>query len=249
MHRFFVPPELLSADPVRLDGSQAHQLARVLRVAVGERIELLDNSGWAFEVVLERVTPTEALGRVVRRYRPESEPSVRVVLCQGLPKHRKFDLILQKGTELGVARFVPLLTRYSDVRETPRAEEGKRARWERIVQEAAEQSGRAVLPEIAPLTPFADICVPPKQGVLSLMGHAREGVKPLREALRAAGPGPWAEVRLGVGPEGGLSDDEVTLAHEAGIRIVSLGPRVLRTETAAIAALAILLYELDTPAD
>ena len=168
-----------------------------------------------------------------------------MVLYQALPKRRKFDWILQKGTELGVCTFVPLVTERC-VRARGKRDEGhKLARWRRIVAEAAEQSGRAHLPRVLQATPFAEACQAPPRDTLGLMASVGDETVPLSKALRSLEDAPHLrEVRLYVGPEGGFAPREVALARDAGIVLVSLGPRVLRTETAGLVALSAVLYAL-----
>lgn len=253
MHRFFVSPECLRDGRVSLTGSLGRQLSRVLRLRPSDHIVLLDDSGWAYEVELDRVTRGLATGHIVGAWEPRTEPSARLVLYQALPKRRKFDWILQKGTELGVSTFVPLVTERC-VRARGKRDEGhKLARWRRIVAEAAEQSGRARLPRVLQVTPFAEACEAPPRDTLALMASVGGEAVPLSKALRSlkdvaphlrvAAPH-LREVRLYVGPEGGFAPREVALAREAGIVLVSLGPRILRTETAGLVALSAVLYAL-----
>jgi len=246
MHRFFVPPECLRDGSVSLTGSLGRQLSRVLRLRPSDHIVLLDDSGWAYEVELDRVTRGLATGHIVGAWEPRTEPSARLVLYQALPKRRKLDWILQKGTELGVSTFVPLVTERC-VRARGKRDEGhKLARWRRIVAEAAEQSGRAHLPRVLQVTPFAEACQAPPSDALALMASVGDEAVPLSKALRSLEDAAQhlREVRLYVGPEGGFAPREVALAREAGIVPVSLGPRILRTETAGLVALSAVLYAL-----
>ncbi len=246
MHRFFVSPACLRDGRVSLTGSLGRQLSRVLRLRPSDHIVLLDDSGWAYEVELDRVTRGLATGHIVGAWEPRTEPSARLVLYQALPKGRKFDWILQKGTELGVSTFVPLVTERC-VRARGKRDEGhKLARWRRIVAEAAEQSGRARLPRVLQVTPFAESCEAPPSDALALMASVGDEAVPLSKALRSledAAPH-LRVVRLYVGPEGGFAPREVALAREAGIVLVSLGPRILRTETAGLVALSAVLCAL-----
>ena len=242
-HRFFVPREWIQGSHVRLEAPLAHQVARVLRLRPGRQIVLLDGSGWAYRVKLGRVSATLVEGKVLARFAPKTEPSVRFVLCQALLKGKHFDWVLQKGTELGVKVFLPLFTRHGVVRGDEDFAKTKLPRWQRIVQEAAEQAGRAVLPEVRPPVEFPLACQVLPEGALALMSCLQEGTVPLREAL-AVGEKPPREVWIFVGPEGGFAKEEVALAQRRGVHLVSLGPRVLRSETAALAVMAALLYAL-----
>ena len=244
MHRFFVPPAWLGSDPLVLHRPLTHQLSRVLRMRPGEHIVLLDNSGWAYEVVLETIAPDRATARLVARMQPETETAIHLTLCQSLTREKKFDWVLQKGTELGVAAFVPLITEHSLLGETMRLSATKLDRWQRIVTEAAEQSGRACVPEVARPMSFVEACASIGDGTLGLVACVGEGAVSLRRILEGERR-PWEKIRLFIGPEGGFSPEEMAGARDAGLRLISLGPRILRTETAGIVAIAAILYALD----
>jgi 16S rRNA (uracil1498-N3)-methyltransferase len=244
MQRFFVPPEWLQNDRARIQGPTAHQIGRVLRLRPGDHIALLDDSGIEYVAELERVTPAEVTARVIERFRPASEPPFNLALYQALPKGKKMDWVLQKGTELGITAFCPLISRHSVPQEPVDAE--RLTRWRRIVAEAAEQSGRARLPRVEEVRSYSAVCQPAPRGVLALMASPEAGAMPLRHALEGLDETP-CEVRLFVGPEGGFSSDEVEAAREAGMVAVSLGPRILRTETAPLYLAAVVLYALESP--
>jgi 16S rRNA (uracil1498-N3)-methyltransferase len=239
MHRFFVAPEQIAGERVRFRDDQARQIRGVLRLRPGDRITVLDNTGDACRVRLEHVSREQTDGIIETRSAAETEPSARLTLYQSLLKREKFEWVLQKGTELGVARFAPVVTRRSLVRA---AESDKLDRWRRIIAEAAEQSGRARLPEL--LTP-----VTLEEALRYTGGYAKsilawEG--PGRRGLTAALAGlpPAPAVAVFIGPEGGYDDDEIETAREAGVAVVTLGPRILRTETAAVVAVALTLHAL-----
>ena len=242
MNRFFVAPTLLAADPIRLDGDLARQMSRVLRLRPGDRVVLLDGSGREVVAVLRRVDGREVVASPLDRRPGAPEPACAVVLYQGVVRPARFEWLLEKGTELGVAAFVPLRTARSVVR--PEGEGARTERWRRIVREAAEQCGRAVLPEVRPPVALTE-ALPAAPGLRLVCWEAADGL-PLREALRReldAGRRPEA-VSLFVGPEGGLTEEEAAAARTAGAEVVSLGRRVLRSETAGLAAVVAVLYEL-----
>lgn len=243
MQRFFVPAEWLIEDPVTLSGDTAHQIAHVLRMLPGDECLLLDDSGWAYRLALEGFGPGRVTGRIVERLRPDTEPDVKVWLYQALLTERKMDWVLQKGTELGVAAFAPIATERSVHGRRDAVSEAKIERWRRIVREAAEQSGRAHLPELHLPRPLAAACADAgRDGTLALMAAIAPGALPLREILGTPEARSCQEIRLFIGPEGGFSPDEVETARRAGVVPVSLGPRVLRTETAGLVATTAILY-------
>lgn len=212
----------------------------MLRLGRGDFIAVLDNSGREFLVQLESLEREEVVGRIEEVRQAGGEPGARITLYQGLLKGDKLEMVLQKGTELGVAGFVPVLCQRC-VAALPR--KGKAGRWRRIIVEAAEQSRRGRLPTLHPTLPLAQACQEARG--LSLLPWEGEAALGLRQALREGMPLALREgVNLFIGPEGGFAPEEVELAQGYGIRPVTLGPRVLRAETAALAAVAAVLYEV-----
>jgi 16S rRNA (uracil1498-N3)-methyltransferase len=247
MHRFFVAPTVLNGHPVVLDGEQAHQIRRVLRMRPGERVTLLDNRGWAYEASLLSYGESDARFDIVRRWAAQGEPHTHITLCQAVLKGEKFGWVLQKGTEVGVSRFVPVICE-RNVADDPGAAEQKRERWERIIREAAEQSGRGRLPVLASAQGFeaavvAGLAVAADPALLRLILWEGECRTTLRQALAGCNFAGGARIELLIGPEGGFSSAEVELAERLGTRRVSLGPRILRAETAGVVAAAAILYE------
>ena len=240
MHRFFVPPSAIQGDTVAFAREQARQLARVLRARPGQRVVVLDDSGLERLVRLTVVGPREALGKVEETVSGRGEPSLRLVLYMAVLKGDRFELVLQKGTELGVAAFVPVLFARSVSRPDAMAwARGRRGRWERILREAAEQSGRSRLPRLGePMT--LEEAASAARG-LRLAPWEGEGSRSLRSLLEGL-DGPPGEVSLLVGPEGGFEPWEVEVVRSRGFHTVGLGPRILRAETAAIVSTALVMH-------
>ena len=243
MHRFFISPEAFASHPVVLTGDQAHQIRRVLRLRLGERIELLDGLGYAYEAVLIALGETDAKFQMIRRWAAEGEPRTHITIFQAVLKGDNFGWALQKGTEVGVSRFVPTVCTRNVVDDLD-AVEGKRERWERIIQEAAEQCGRGRLPELAPaeLLPQA-ISYPSENGTLRLIPWEGERSNRLRTELARCNFAGEARIELFIGPEGGFTEEEVALARRYGVQPVTLGPRILRAETAGVIAATLILSE------
>lgn len=228
-HRFVVGRDLaLSAD-------QARQIASVLRLAPGAEIVLL-SEGDELDYRLDSVSATAVTGTVTRRRRSEAEPRARLVLALPLLKGEHSELVLESATQLGVARFVPFTSSRSVVRDLGSE---KRRRWERIVREAVETSRRARVPEISPVMRWETLFEELEGDTVV----AWEGERATR--LADAVPRDPEAVSLVIGPEGGLAPEEVAFAVREGAAIVSLGRRPLRAETAAIAAVAVLMAALD----
>jgi 16S rRNA (uracil1498-N3)-methyltransferase len=249
MHRFFVPAAWIRGNEVTITGPQAHQIARVLRMRPGDDILVLDNSGWEIETRLQAVDPREVQGQVTHRRLAAGEPRTKISLYQAVPRSKRFEFILQKGTELGVVEFVPVIAERCIISDLEDVEK-KRERWEAIIQEAAEQSHRGRKPRLQRGTFFPQACEQARHTAgLSLILWEEEGQRSLQDVLRTPPPGrergwPPFTINLFVGPEGGFAADEVALARRYGLLPVSIGPRILRTETAGIATTAVLLYEL-----
>ena len=245
MHRFFVSPEVFASHPVVLIGDQAHQIRRVLRLRLGERVTLLDGQGYAYEAILIALGETDAKFQVVKRWAAESEPQTHITIFQAVLKGDNFTWALQKGTEVGVSRFVPTVCARNVVDDLDAAE-GKRERWERIIQEAAEQCGRGRLPELAPaeLLPQA-LSYPSEAGTLRLIPWEGERSNRLRDVLTGCNFAGGARIEMFIGPEGGFTEEEVALARRYGVQPVTLGPRILRAETAGVIAAAQILFAAD----
>jgi 16S rRNA (uracil1498-N3)-methyltransferase len=233
---------------VHLPKEIAHQVRDVLHLNVGEHLILLDNSGDEVVAAVARSSKAGVEVHLLERRPGKREPGVRIVLCQGLLKSARFEWVLEKGTELGVSVFAPILCRRS-MAGLEDAGPSKQQRWQRIIQEAAEQSGRSRLPELLPIRPLMHALndIPP--GALAIMPWEEEHVRSLREALTSFVGAQFIAPRafvLFIGPEGGLMAEEVALAQRHGVQVVSLGSRILRAETAALAAVASVMYEFES---
>ncbi len=234
MSRFHVRPEAVRGDRVAFDAEEAHHLARVLRLGPGDLVEALDGAGNALTVRLIRVGPRGAEGAVVSRRALHTESPLDLTLAQGIAKGDKMDGIIRMATELGVTRIVPLVTERALV--GVEAASRRLPRWRRVAKEAAKQSGRAVIPEVAPpQTPTDWLATIGSPGLLLCLWE-NEGAL-LDERLPANRP---ARATVVVGPEGGLSEGEVARLRAAGAVVAGLGPRILRTETAGPVAVALL---------
>jgi 16S rRNA (uracil1498-N3)-methyltransferase len=242
MHRFFLPEMQGEVDAIVDLAPIHHQLTRVLRVAPGDRVMMLDNAGCARVVEVVSVERRTATGRVLTLGDAPGEPTVQVTLWLCALKADKFEWVLQKATELGVATVVPVVSRRTVVRP-PAALERKRPRWEAILREAAEQSGRGRLPLLGGACALSTALHQELTGLRLVAWEEAAGAGGLIGALTAT-PLPLRAVHLLIGPEGGLDADEVAEANGAGWQTVSLGPRILRAETAALAALAVVMAAL-----
>jgi len=235
--RFYVPGDSIHEGTAVLPPDQAHHLRHVLRLQDGENVELFDGKGAGYS---GRVSyrGDEVHIKDLRKISPPENPDGGLVLAQALLKADKFEWVLQKATELGVREFVPLETRFCDVRIPESRMHGRMERWQRIVREAARQSCRFSVPEICPpISPARLLC--------SKKFAAHKGL-----FLYENAPGRWngtlrpaENCVLCVGPEGGWHPDEAEAAANAGFELFNLGPRILRAETAALAAVTLVQFQ------
>lgn len=242
MHRFFIPPDYIAPENVVFPPEQARQIRVVLRMTVGERVLVLDDQGMMYTVELTAVTQKNVIGDIIERQPASGEPSLQITLFQSFLKRDKFELVLQKCTEVGVTTFVPLVTQRTLV-QSVEMKANKRSRWQTILTEAAEQSHRGRVPSLETAVTFKTMLTQLSSYDLTLILSA-EGNQTLK-TTRSSHPSP-KKVALLIGPEGGWTEAETAQAIEAGATAVTLGNHVLRTETAAIVASALLLHEWET---
>jgi len=275
MHRFFVEPSCIQTDRIVLTGAIVHQIRDVLRLQPADVIVALDDSGWEYSVRLENVAREQVSGIIEQKALSRSEPRAKITLYQSMLKGHRFDWVLQKGTELGVVEFVPMVSDRCVISSLD-VGQSKLGRWQRIIKEAAEQSRRARLPRLhAPLL-FTQACERARCADLAVIPWEGESQRSLRSMLTAScgaqpvvrsqgqlvsaesDPGtepggrlkPEAHrrpfsIHLFVGPEGGFTAREIDQARRYGLTPVSLGPRILRAETAGLVAATMVLYQLD----
>ena len=235
MHRFIVRAALLAEDAVTLDGAHARQIAIVLRMKPGDEVALVAGGSEAV-AVLESVEPHRVVARIRERGRASAEPHVALTLALPLLRGDRSEEVVEAVTQLGVARVLPYVSARSVVRALGDA---KRERWERIARESAETARRGNAPAVGTLRTWDELFgVLPKPIIVAWEGEHEHR---LREAL----PRDVLELSLVVGPEGGLTDEEIAVARASDALIVSLGSRNLRAETAAIAAVAIVMDALE----
>jgi 16S rRNA (uracil1498-N3)-methyltransferase len=235
--RFFVEGKHEKGDVVELDGGDAHKIVHVLRMREGDEIEIVDSAAQRFSAALA------IDGRSVRAMLSERKASARRVLpqitvAQGVPKGQKMDFVVEKLTELGAARIIPLQSERTVVTDVG---ENKLERWRRLAKTAAQQCGRDDIPEIVPPQRFADLCASFANYDLVLFPWELAAGAPLRERLPEL-VAAATSILIAIGPEGGFSHVEAEAAESAGAQLISLGSRILRTETAALVVLALIAY-------
>jgi 16S rRNA (uracil1498-N3)-methyltransferase len=250
MHRFYIAPSAWNPENLRLDEAEAHHALNVLRLKSGDRVVAFDGRGQEATVEIGEGSKKSLALRVVHAAKTPPLPC-RITLAQAIPKGKNMDLIIQKATELGAAEIAPLLSDRTVVRvEDERGEaEAKREKWQAIAIEAAKQCGQNWLPSVGlPKSPKEFLAERAKDfdllWIASLQPDARHPRAWLREFAPNARP---KSALVLVGPEGDFTPAEIAMAKAAGCRPITLGPIVLRTETAAIYCLSVLSYELLNP--
>ncbi|MHC4475985.1 MAG: 16S rRNA (uracil(1498)-N(3))-methyltransferase [Planctomycetota bacterium] len=241
-HRFFVAAESFADRQVTLTHQHAHQICSVLRLKTGDHIITLDNQGAEYDIELTAVAQDQVKGHIVDKREATGEPQVQITLYQSLLARQKYEWALQKCTEVGVSRFVPLITHRSLVRRRADVKQEKLARWRRIITEAAEQSHRARIPELTSPLDLDKALHQLAEFDLALIASPDDRANSLRDCLTQCPK--VSSIALLIGPEGGFAEDEVQRCRANGAIAFSMGPRILRTETAAVVASSLILYEL-----
>ena len=237
--RFYVAPGSLAGDAVAIDAALAHRLAKVLRLRAGEEVTLFDGSGIDARVRIDALDARGGSATVIDRRDGPPEPRTRVHLYQSITKGERFEWLIEKATEIGVTSITPLITARAVVR-TP-AEGNRAERWRRIAIEAAEQCGRSAVPQIGAPLPFVD-ALAGGEGLRIVPYEAADAdAATIDGVIRDASSRAAVDVSVLIGPEGGFEEAEVARARAAGTAIVTIGRRVLRSETAGLVAVTLVL--------
>jgi 16S rRNA (uracil1498-N3)-methyltransferase len=257
MHRFFIPPSWIQGNAVSLSGPVVHQIRDVLRLRPDDQIVVLDDSGWEYTVRLITFEYERASGLVEHKALARTEPRAKITLYQSMLKGQNLEWVLQKGTELGIVEFVPMVSERCVIASMNDVSKSKLERWQRIIVEAAEQSRRGRLPRLHPPMLFPQACERARHADLALLPWEGEQLCSLRSVLvescelpaRVQGKAPMARkpfsIHVFIGPEGGFAPREIDQARRYGLIPVSLGPRILRAETAGLVAATMILYQLE----
>lgn len=237
MNRFYIPSEFQMGEQVVFPPGTAHQISRVLRLRQGETVIVFNGSGMDYYVDLVDVSSHEVQGRVLDEQANLTEPVIRLTMYLCLAQREKFEWMLQKCTEVGASAFVPVISSRSLV-QTPDLDK-KYERWTRILQEASEQSGRASVPSLHPVQTMEQAVQSHRVGGLKLLAWEEETSQRLQPVLSQQPD--INQIAMLIGPEGGFSVEEAVLARSHGWQVITLGKRILRMETAAIVAAALII--------
>lgn len=242
MSRFFVEAGMISGSLISLSEEDAQHLARVLRATVGEEITVCDDAGNEHRAEIFEITKKNVTAKIKETKLCDTEPCVKVTLFQGLPKGSKMELIIQKSVEIGVHSIVPVATSRAVVKLSEEKGKGKEERWNKISQEAAKQSSRGIVPVVEGPVSFEEAVKRASEYDMAIIPYEKQGEGCLKEYLSTQKP---ESIAVFIGPEGGFEESEIELAEKFGVKPVSLGKRILRTETAPITALSVIMYEYD----
>lgn len=245
MHHFFVEPSKIQGTHISIDGPDVNHIRNVLRMNPGEEVNVTDGTGEkVYRCVIESIGEEEVELKVMWAQEKGMELPSKIYLFQGLPKSDKMELIIQKAVELGVFEIIPMATARAVVKLDQKKAAAKVKRWQAISESAAKQSKRLLIPEVKEPMKFSEaLKYAASLDVRLIPYELAEGMEGTRRILSSVKPG--ESVAIFIGPEGGFEEAEVEQAKEAGFQAITLGRRILRTETAGMTVLSILMYQLE----
>lgn len=245
MHCFYTEKENIVGGQAYITGSDVNHIRNVLRMEVGEEIVICDGKGIFYTCVIKELSKDQIEAEIIESKEADTELKVKITLFQGLPKKDKMELIIQKAVELGVHEIVPVATRFCVAKiEDAKKEKKKLERWQEIAKAAAKQSGRGMIPQIKPVMTY-------KEALKAAAGMDRavipyEKAEGMKAAMEEVGKMAACEsAGIFIGPEGGFAEEEIEGALDAGVAPISLGKRILRTETAGLCILSVLMFEIE----
>lgn len=244
MYHFFVTDEQVHGSEIEILGADVNHIRNVLRMRCGEVILVSDSHGMEYTCQITGMERESVVAQITDIQNQSHELPVAITLYQGLPKADKLELIIQKAVELGAVRIVPVAMKRSIVKLDSKKEEVKKKRWNSIAQSAAKQSKRSIIPEVSGVLSYAQAWQEAaKLDCVLVPYELTQGMAGTRQVLSRLKSG--ETIGIFIGPEGGFDEEEIALAREQGAEIISLGRRILRTETAGMAAISMLTYVLD----
>lgn len=244
MRRFFVEQESIGESEIRITGSDVNHIRNVLRMSPGDQLRASGPGGQEYACYIETITQQQVTARIMYVQDTQAELPSRVCLFQGIPKGDKMEWIIQKAVELGVHEVIPVETIRTVVKLDEKKAEKKTARWQQIAENAAKQSGRGFVPRIHPVCSFRQALEYGQTCPVRWIPYEKaQGMEDARDRVRSLLPG--QDVAVFIGPEGGFDEREIQQAQSRGYHPMTLGRRILRTETAGLALLSVLMFHLD----
>ncbi|MBQ9699292.1 MAG: 16S rRNA (uracil(1498)-N(3))-methyltransferase [Lachnospiraceae bacterium] len=245
MHHFFVSPEQIDSEYVYITGSDVNHIKNVLRMKVEEELLISNGKDKDYVCQIESIDDDEIKARIVDVPYEGTELPCKIYLFQGLPKADKMEMIIQKAVELGVYSVIPVATKRCVVKLDDKKQEAKIKRWQAISESAAKQSRRGIIPEVGKVMSFKEAIKMASAMDLAVIPY--ENFKDMVETGKAmSGVTGAKDIAIFIGPEGGFEESEVDFAMENGVKPISLGKRILRTETAGLAILSVLMFRLES---
>lgn len=250
MPKFFVDKNQIRNNKVEIIGTDVNHIKNVLRASIGEKLEICDSSTKQdYLCEIENITKENIMCNIIEKLKTNVESNVQITVFQGLPKADKMELIIQKSVELGVYDIIPVEMKRSIVKLKENDKTKKLLRWQKISEVAAKQCGRNIIPEIKPIIYVKNICNFIPEYDIVLVAYEKEEKNKLKETIQPLKgkkeDNKILKIAVIIGPEGGIDEQEILLLEESGAQIVTLGKRILRTETVALNMLSILMYELE----
>ena len=244
MHHFFVTPDQVKEDYIYIEGSDVNHIKNVLRMKLGEALEICDGNSKKYFCEIEEMSSEFVRAQIKEELGADTELPSRLYLFQGLPKSDKMELIIQKAVELGVYEIIPVATKRAVVKLDEKKAGKKVERWNSIAEGGAKQSGRSFIPTVTNVMSFKEALQYAKNlDVVLIPYELAEGMAETKQIISSIEPG--QSVGIFIGPEGGFEISEVESAMVAGAKAITLGKRILRTETAGLTTLSILMYHLE----
>jgi cysteine desulfurase len=244
MQHFFVSPEQVREEKIYVEGSDVNHMKNVLRMKTGEELTIGDGDGWLYLCVVESYEEDMAVLKILEKKKDESELPSKIYLFQGLPKQDKMELIVQKAVELGVYQVIPVATKRAVVKLDAKKAKKKVERWQQIAVSAAKQAGRGIIPAVGEVCTYAQALKYAEElDVVLIPYELAEGMEETKQIIAEIRPG--QSVGIFIGPEGGFEKEEVEQAVKAGAEPLTLGKRILRTETAGLTMLSVLMFHLE----
>ena len=240
MPKFFVPHENIAEDKITINNEDVAHITKVLRYKAGDELFLCDGRGTDYTVQIAQIEKKKIICNIISKKKSDTEPNIKITLFQGLPKASKMEYIIQKTTELGIAKIVPCIMDRCVVKLSDGIEK-KVERWRKVAYEAAKQSGRGYVPEVTNFISFEECLGELKECDESFMCYEKGGVSLSKTGIAPVSEGEEKTIGLFIGCEGGFESHEAESCSQAGVTVVSLGPRILRCETAPLAALSVIM--------